>query len=141
MIREFQGEYRWLSNFAPVRIVLAGRAYASVEHAYMSAKSDDEAWKDKCAGNATAGEIKRASRNIKLVDGWNEKKVDVMSDCILQKFMQEPYRAKLLATGDEHLQEGNRWGDRFWGIDLRSNTGDNRLGKMIMAVREYLARP
>lgn len=47
MIREFQGEYRWLSNFAPVLIKLDG-IYPSVEHAYMSAKSDDMKWKLFC---------------------------------------------------------------------------------------------
>ena len=41
MIKEFRGEYAWLSNFASVPITLDGIQYPSVEHAYMSAKSKD----------------------------------------------------------------------------------------------------
>ena len=44
-ILEFQGEYRWLSNFSPCEIILDGITYKSVEHAYMSAKSENEEWK------------------------------------------------------------------------------------------------
>ena len=40
-ILQFQGEYRWLSNFAPVKIKLDGYTFASVEAAYMSAKCSD----------------------------------------------------------------------------------------------------
>jgi len=40
MIKEFQGEHRWLSNFTPVNILYKGYIYSSVEHAYVSAKSD-----------------------------------------------------------------------------------------------------
>ena len=38
MIKEFKGDYRWLSNFTPCKIELDGFIYPSVEHAYMSAK-------------------------------------------------------------------------------------------------------
>lgn len=49
MIREFQKEYRWLSNFAPVAVRYKGITYPSVEHAYMSAKSEEKSWKKFCA--------------------------------------------------------------------------------------------
>lgn len=48
MIKEFRGEYAWLSNFTAVPVVLDGIQYPSVEHAYMSAKSKDNAWKELC---------------------------------------------------------------------------------------------
>jgi ribA/ribD-fused uncharacterized protein len=138
-IKEFQGEYRWLSNFAPVSIILGDWEYNSVEHAYMSAKSDDEDWKILCASeNMTAGQIKRKSRDIALVDNWNEIKLSVMKECIKQKFKQEPYKSKLMATKDFILEEGNTWGDEFWGINLKTGRGQNNLGKLIMSVREGL---
>lgn len=141
MIVEFQKETRWLSNFAPVRIVLDGLVFSSVEHAYMSAKSDDKDWKDFCADrNNKAGQIKRKSKGIKLVENWETKKVTVMAECVKQKFNQEPYREKLIDTGNEHIQEGNMWGDKFWGVCLRTNKGDNRLGKLIMSVRSELIK-
>ena len=46
--------------------------------------------------------------------------------------------AKLLATGDAQLEEGNTWGDRIWGV--YQGQGDNRLGKILMKVREELRR-
>ena len=141
MITEFQNEYRWLSNFAPVKIKLDGLEFPSVEHAYMSAKSDDVEWKKFCSNqNNKAGDVKRQSRNITLKKDWNEIKLEVMANCIKQKFNAEPYRIKLLETGTQHIQEGNRWNDKFWGVCLKTNKGENHLGRLIMDVRSALAK-
>lgn len=139
MIKEFQGEYRWLSNFAPVSIELNKLIYPSVEHAYMSAKSNDISWKKFCAdGRNTPGTVKKKSRSVKLIDGWDNKKLSIMKDCIRQKFNQEPYKSKLIETGDLYIQEGNMWNDVFFGVCLKTNKGENHLGKLIMKVREEL---
>lgn len=78
------------------------------------------------------------SRNIKLVDDWEERKLFVMTLCLQQKFSQEPYKTKLLQTGDRYIQEGNMWNDKFWGVCLKTNKGKNTLGKIIMIIRENL---
>jgi ribA/ribD-fused uncharacterized protein len=110
-----------------------------VEHAYMSAKSDDVRWYLKCTDESiTAGRIKRMSKNILLVKNWDYIKVEVMRECLVQKFSQEPYKTMLLETGDTYIQEGNFWGDRFWGVDLETGEGENKLGKLIMEIREKL---
>lgn len=136
MIKEFQGEYRWLSNFYPCSIILGGRDYPSVEHAYMSAKSDEEDWKIFCASTKSPGEVKRASRNIKLRADWDKIKIQVMKECLQQKYYEEPFYSKLRNTKDEYIQEGNNWGDTFWGVDLRTGKGQNTLGKLIMEIRD-----
>lgn len=59
-IDEFQGEFRWLSNFAAVEVVLNGITFKSVEHAYMSAKSEDPDWKLFCQNGASAGKVKKS---------------------------------------------------------------------------------
>ncbi len=139
MIREFQGNNRWLSNFVPVKIKLGGIDYPSVEHAYMSAKSHDPNWKRFCSNSKNGpSAVKRASKNIQLVDNWDAKKLLVMQECINKKFIQEPYKSKLMGTGNRHIQEGNRWGDKYWGVCLRTNKGKNHLGKLIMEVRKTL---
>ncbi len=46
--------------------------------------------------------------------------------------------AFLLATDDAVLQEGNRWGDRFWGVDLATGIGENQLGQVLMRKRRAL---
>lgn len=137
MIKEFLDEYRWLSNFTPVKVVYEGIEYPSVEHAYMSAKSDDMEWKSKCADKQiTAAQIKRESRKIILRPDWDEIKLDIMETCLREKFSKEPFKSKLAATGDEYIQEGNTWGDKFWGVDLESGEGFNYLGKIIMEIRD-----
>ena len=60
-----------------------------------------------------------------------------MYEIVLAKFTQNPdLKEELLATGDEHLEEGNTWGDAIWGtVD---GVGENRLGKILMRVRDEL---
>ena len=55
-----------------------------------------------------------------------------------RKFENPELRAKLLATGNTELIEGNTWGDTFWGAELRTGRGQNMLGKLIMKVRAEL---
>jgi len=133
-------EHKWLSNFYPCLIILSGTGYSSVEHAYMSAKIPDPKWKDLCRITSSAGAIKKMSKHIKLVENWDSLKLVVMKDCLSQKFSQEPFRTKLIETGNQNIQEGNYWGDRFWGVDLKvnPNVGENHLGRLIMEIRSSL---
>jgi len=140
MIKEFQKEYRWLSNFTPCNIILNGKKYRSVEHAYMSAKSNNPNWKEICQATAKPGEVKRASKYIKLRDDWETKKIDVMWECLCQKYNQEPFKSKLMATGTKTIQEGNYWNDKFWGVCLKTGHGKNKLGRMIMKIRRDLLK-
>ncbi len=139
MIKAFTDEYQWLSNFEPCEITYYGVTYASVEHAYMSAKSDDEEWKLYCAdANIPPGKVKRKSRKIEIKESWEEIKVSIMKELLVLKYAQEPYRNLLLNTGEVYIQEGNNWRDIFWGVDLETGEGENNLGKLIMEVREEL---
>ena len=139
MIKEFQNEYRQLSNFAPVKINIDGVEYPSVEHAYMSAKSDDIEQKKFCSNtNNKASDVKKQSRNIRLIKDQDNIKINIMKECIKQKFSQEPYKTKLIETGNQHIQEGNMQNDKFQGVCLKTNKGENNLGKLIMEFRESL---
>lgn len=105
----------------------------------MSEKSDDKAWKDFCKDKSnTPGQIKKASRGIKLVSNWNDIKVNVMAKCIDQKFNTEPFKSRLLATGEKVLREGDNWNGIFWGVSLKTGKGQNILGKLIMDKRQNL---
>lgn len=149
MITEFQREYRWLSNFYPAVVLYKGVQYSSVEHAYMSAKSDSNFfafaskkelnWKEFCQDSSNSpATIKRMSRKITLVDNWDDIKLQVMEECLRSKFSQDPFKIMLLETGDQHLQEGNWWSDVYWGVNLKTNKGENNLGKLIMKIRTDL---
>ncbi len=139
MINEFTGDYRWLSNFTPVKIELECIEYPSVEAAYMSAKCHDKEWKDVCKDpKNSAGTIKRLSKKVKLREDWEQVKLDVMKVCLREKFTQEPFLSNLLETGTEFIQEGNWWKDKYWGVCLQTGKGENHLGKLIMIIRKSL---
>ena len=102
----------------------------------MSAKSNDKEWKKLCAqGKLKPSKIKKKSKHLVKIPNWESKKLDIMRGCLIAKFSQEPLRTQLIETGNEHLQEGNTWGDTFWGVDLETGNGANHLGKLIMDIR------
>lgn len=129
-IREFQGEYRWLSNFWPAEVHLEGVAYPSVENAYQAAKFPAaERSPFRTCRAAIAKGRGRYGQNL-------ENKVDLMYRLVKEKFQNPALRAKLLATGTRLIEEGNLWHDSFWGVDLHTRLGENNLGKIIMRIRE-----
>ncbi len=138
MITEFQNEYRWLSNFASVNIELDGHVFKSVEHAYCYLKTNDTDYKNICKTNILPGPLKTLSRGVSLKPNWSFEKDDIMFDLLTQKFNQEPYKTLLLNTNQDYIQEGNWWGDTYWGVDLKTGVGFNKLGEMIMKVRYNL---
>jgi ribA/ribD-fused uncharacterized protein len=140
MIKEFQNEYRWLSNFWPVEINYKGKIYKSIEHSFLAQKNLSEAWQDFCVNESDPKKVKKLSMEICLRDDWESVKVDIMKELIRIKFQDRILMGKLLATSDEFIQEGNDWGDTFWGVDLETGEGKNILGKIIMDVRSDLKK-
>lgn len=134
-ITEFQGEFRWLSNFAPAPVLMYGVEYPSVEHAYQAAKCAVAADR-KMFLNITAGQAKRLGREVRVRPDWDEFKVEAMTMLVRRKFEIPEYRARLLGTGDVLIAEGNQWGDTFWGVC--NGRGDNVLGKILMVIREEI---
>ena len=64
---------------------------------------------------------------------------DIMREALRAKFEQHPkLRSLLLATGDAALVEHTR-NDRYWA-DAGDGTGKNRLGQLLMELREQLRR-
>lgn len=153
MIGEFQGAYRFLSNFYPAEVVLSPDGYEeltlpTVEHAYQALKAGNVA--DFCprAGvtyeqytQMTPGQAKRLGRGVTLRSDWGQVKVAVMLGLLRQKFAHPHLAEMLLATSDEVLVEGNRWHDTFWGkchCPRHRGKGLNQLGKLLMQVRKEI---
>lgn len=135
-VGRFTGPYRWLSNFYECQIDVDGILYPTVEHAFQAHKTLDPELRYKIALLGPPSAAKSAGRNLTLRPDWEEVKIDVMRDLLRQKFSQRFFGKLLLQTGDSHLEEGNYWGDRFWGTC--GGTGENNLGKLIMEIREEL---
>lgn len=141
MVTEFRGDYYFLSNFYLTPVFYKDLWYPSSEHAYMSEKCDDLNWKSYCCNpNISPADVKRESKHVKLIDFWNLKKFEVMENVVRCKFENTELAIKLLNTGDQNLQEGNWWGDRTWGVDLKvnPNIGENHLGRILMKIRSEI---
>lgn len=136
-IKGFQGQYRWLSNFAPSPIMFNGYSFPTVEHAYQAAKAwDNVLLRDAIIGAGTPAMAKKLGSKAKLRPDWDTAKVDIMRQLLVLKFSIPEYRDKLLATGNAYIEETNYWGDRFWGVCR--GVGLNTLGKLIMNIRDTL---
>lgn len=134
MICGFSGEYRFLSNFYLVDIVIDGITYKSVEHYYMSEKTTDDKLKQLIMNTQSAAEAKRIGKKLKLRADWEEKyKHKSMFKGLNSKFNIPEMRSKLLSTGDSYLEETNHWGDVYWGVC--DGVGKNMLGRMLMYIR------
>ena len=134
-IDSFNGKYRFLSNFYPVKVKLDGVTYDSVEHAYQAAKTIDKEERAKFIG-ITAGQSKRLGRQLSLRRDWDSVKINIMRDLLIQKFEDEQLKIDLLDTGDAELIEGNTWDDTFWGVC--NGVGTNWLGRLLMEIRSNL---
>jgi len=137
-IKEFSKEHRFLSNFWPCDIVYEGRKFQSTEHAYVAAKNKSLAFKRKIQETKSAGLAKKMGYEITARSDWDEVKVDIMEELLYLKFSQEPLKQMLKDTGDCLIEEGNGWGDTFWGVDLETGKGKNILGKLLMEVRSKI---
>lgn len=131
-IDRFTGEYAWLSNF---HVEADG---LTLEHRFQAAKTLDPVERDRVLAAATPGKAKYAGRRVALRPDWEEVKLEVMRGLVAAKFADPVLRAKLDATGDEELVEGNHWNDTYWGVSLKTGRGRNELGRILMDVRREL---
>lgn len=143
-INGFLGPYTFLSNFYPAQVALDGIIYPTVEHAYQASKTNVPSERAHVLASADARIAKRRGRHVTMSDGWERTKVGLMLILLQRKFQDSDLKAKLLATGDADLVEGNNWHDNFWG-DCRCKVrplckapGENWLGRLLMQVRAGL---
>jgi ribA/ribD-fused uncharacterized protein len=135
MVTEFSGAFRFLSNFYPSVIREGDLMWPTVEHAYQAAKTTDARMREQIHAAASPGMAKRLGRRVVLREDWEAVKIPIMHRLLREKFKIPRLQTLLLATGDQYLQEGNWWGDTFWGVDLRTHQGQNHLGSLLVVVR------
>lgn len=142
MVQEFQGQYRYLSNFYICPVTYKGITYSNAEAAYQAQKTTDTECKAFFA-NMKPDVAKRMGKAVKLRSDWDIVKHQYMREILYAKFTQNPeLKAKLLETEEELLVEGNVWHDNEWGIcscyKCRNIKGLNLLGIFLMEIRESL---
>jgi ribA/ribD-fused uncharacterized protein len=132
-------EYGCFSNFSSHPIRLGGKDWPTSEHYFQA---------QKFTGTPRAEEIRQAgspmiaarigcARSQPLHRDWESVKDAIMREAVLAKFTQhEDIRVILLGTGDALLVEHTA-NDSYWG-DGGDGFGTNRLGQILMSVREEL---
>jgi ribA/ribD-fused uncharacterized protein len=133
------GEYGCFSNFSRHPVFLKGKRWRTSEHYFQA---------QKFAGEPDAEEVRQAKtpmiaarmgrdRKRPLRRDWEAVKERVMLDTLRAKFTQhDDLKAVLLGTGDAVLVEHTA-NDSYWG-DGGDGSGKNRLGRLLMQVREEL---
>lgn len=138
VISQFKGQYSFLSNFHYADVEYEGIKFKSSEAAFQAAKTEDKELKKKFQ-TLSPSQAKKLGRRIPLREDWEDVKVAIMEEIVMNKFTQNiGLKEQLLETKDAVLIEGNWWGDDFWGVDIESGFGLNRLGLILMKVRDSL---
>ena len=142
LIKQFNGKNFFLSNFyeTPIDLELDSgtKIHFTSSEAYFQAMKCVDPEDMKQFENLTPDQSKKLGRSITLRPDWEEVKDMIMYAVLVRKFSNPTLAKKLIATYPDELQEGNTWGDRYWGIDIRSGKGENHLGKLLMKLRDQL---
>ena len=142
IIDKFENEYAFLSNFYPSPVQENGVTYPTIEHYFQAQKTTVPFERAAIVNAATPGQAKREGRRITLRKDWERVKDDVMLQGLRLKFALPELAEKLIATGDAELIEGTTWHDNIWGNcscpQCEDIPGQNKLGKLLMKVREEI---
>ena len=127
-----EGDYAFLSNFSIYPLMYEGMLWPTTEHAYQSAKFDNQKIKEEIFNARTPLEAFNIGRtyNDSLKKDWFE----IMEDIVSEKIKQYPIiYNKLIETGDREIIEASPI-DSFWGWGS-DRKGENNMGKIWMKLR------
>jgi ribA/ribD-fused uncharacterized protein len=147
-ISQFRDQYAFLSNFHRHPFLYRDIEFPTAEHAFVMEKDGNlHRFILQCQGlrlkpftlqdylKLLPGQAKKFGRHIVLRENWDHIRTIKMLDILIAKFAVENLKMKLLQTGTAYLEEGNAWGDTFWGVC--NGRGKNHLGKLLIKVRDY----
>ena len=131
--------YGCFSNFSWHGFELDGLWWHTSEHYFQAQKFPNHPWSDKIREAKTPKEAAKMGRDRRypLRSDWEQVKDDIMHQGVLRKFeIHADIRNLLLGTGDELIVENSPI-DYYWGCGA-DDSGKNKLGQILMAVREIL---
>ena len=137
VIDSFRGEYSIFSNLNECIINFGGLEFRNSEACFQAQKcTTDEEKLAFC--KITGVEAKHLGRKVKMdVNKWNTIKYAVMYAVVQEKFKQsDKFRQKLMDTEGMMLIEGNDHGDAYWGVCNKTKQGKNKLGEILMTIRD-----
>ena len=129
------------SNFSPHPFELKGKRWPTSEHYFQG---------QKFAGTEHEEEIRLAkspmiaarmgrSRQRPLRADWEAVKDEIMREALRAKFTQNPQLRSLLLGTESAVLVEHTTNDSYWG-DNGDGSGKNRLGELLMELREDLRR-
>lgn len=137
-----QESYGCFSNFSRHGFVIDGIYYKTSEHYFQAMKFAHSPQDMQAVIQASTPKIAAnigRDRKRPLRRDWESVKEDIMRCAVLAKFeAHTDIRQILLDTGDEPIIE-NAPNDYYWGCGA-DGTGKNRLGEILMDVREILRK-
>lgn len=126
-------------NFSAHVIKYNDKIYPTAEHAFHSAKFDNEKIKEEIRNAKSPLDAFDLGKKYKSLrkENWNDIKVNILYEILTEKVKQHAeVRKALLATGTEEIVEDNP-NDDFWG-NGKDGKGQNHTGKILMRIRDEL---
>ncbi len=129
-----------LSNFAPAGFEADGVHWPTVEHYFQAQKFHDAAYRERIRAARSPREAKTLghTRQVSIRPDWELVKETVMKTALRLKFQNPRLRSLLISTGTRTLIEDSPY-DRYWGAGA-DRTGKNRLGALLMEIRDEIGR-
>jgi ribA/ribD-fused uncharacterized protein len=146
-VKDRYGEF---SNFYPpsddelrknrFRLFMKGRNWKTTEHYYQAMKFQGIQQEEVIRNAKNAFLAAKLGNELKPFPcNWDKRKDKVMYEAVFAKFTQNQDLKKLLInTGNTRLIEHTK-NDYYWG-DGGDGSGKNKLGKILMQVRNELSR-
>lgn len=133
-ILQFKGDYAFLSNDYPADVTYEGIAYPCAASAFLASKFADPEQK-KAIAQMPPEKAKQRYSAIPGRSDWQKCQTAVMEEVVSLKFRQHPELKEMLAaTGQRRLINGSKK-DTYWGVNPITWKGENRLGLILMKIR------
>jgi predicted NAD-dependent protein-ADP-ribosyltransferase YbiA (DUF1768 family) len=140
------GQNSFLSNFWRSRVTLRAELVPgltqdlvmnSVEAAYQAARcaNPSDCWRFV---GLNPFDAQRLGRIIKVRADWDSAKEKIMLELVKEKFLNPKLARQLVATEDVPIIVANGCSDPDWNTGTRFGCSENRLGRILMNVREHL---
>jgi ribA/ribD-fused uncharacterized protein len=132
-------KYGCFSNFSPHGFELDGVYWPTSEHYFQAQKFVGTPHADQIRQVKTPKDAAKMGRDRSrpLRPDWEQVKDDIMRKAVLRKFESHKDICEvLLSTGDKVIVENSPI-DYYWGSG-KDGSGKNRLGEILMEVREIL---
>ena len=149
----FRDNFDFLSNFYDLETHIkddeySDISYSTIEHYYQSHKVYSHDCKYMISNHPKKGlknfvnslhEATIYCNRVK-VNRNRQLAINVMKSGLMFKFSKHnpTLRRKLIDTDGIELVEYNTWGDKFFGVDIRTGKGYNHLGKILMDIRTFI---